>query len=275
MALIWTWAPVTVLLLGLGLVSVPSPVVGAPILHKHHKHGHFHTNVVPEGDPWLAGTSSTGFADPTAVPRALANDGTPSGDTSTTRFVNYPLETPYLSNPLRVEEEREEDEVEEAPTVAFESIVDRTRPLTRSSGGGIPPQPYPPNGPAQVGAGLFERLASRTRPLVRSSGGGGNIPPQPYPPNKALYHHPGVSDSAAVFFLAAVGFFFVSLVWNLYVRHGWARDQAKQTDVGAVGAMRLGSLVGEGRGRSRGKHRRSPGGWLRAANATPAPVAAV
>ncbi|KIX96853.1 uncharacterized protein Z520_07573 [Fonsecaea multimorphosa CBS 102226] len=251
MAPVLSWTtPATLLLLGLGFMSAPPPVSGAPIPHRHkHQHGRFHRHGVAgnKDNPGLK-----------AVPEGYP----PTVETPTTRFVDYPVETSYISiKPLPVEVE---DIHQAPPTVSFESIADRTRPLVRSSGGGPGSPPYPPNGPVRVGGGIFGALASRARLFVRSSGGGSGGGGEG-----------GVSNSALAFFLAAVGFFFVSLIWNLYVRFGWARDKAKQTDMGAVGAMRLGSLGGEDRGKGRGKAHRSPGGWLRAANATPTPVAAV
>ncbi|EXJ72363.1 uncharacterized protein A1O5_04867 [Cladophialophora psammophila CBS 110553] len=277
MAPILARGPTGLLVIGLSLclMSISRPVSGAPIVHRHR---HLHRNAVaPEHDLQSVGTPSAVVTEPvTNVPRAVPDDGPPIVGTSTTRF-SYPVETPYISNSLS-----EEEKQEKAPAAVFDKIADRTRPLVRSSGagGGIPPQPYPPNGPVKVTpAGLFERLASRTRPLVRSSGaGGGGMPPQPYPPNKSItYHHSGVSDSVVVFFLAAVGFFFVSLIWNLYLRYGRVQDKAKDTDLDTVGAMRLRSLFGEstpkGKGREKAGH--TPGGWLRAANAAPVSVSAV
>ncbi|OAP61225.1 hypothetical protein AYL99_03426 [Fonsecaea erecta] len=140
----------------------------------------------------------------------------------------------------------------------------------------LPPPPGPQNGLVKVAAGLFERVVSRVQLMVRSSGGGGEGTPSPSDTaNQPMSSHSGISNSAIAFFLAAAGFFFLSLIWNLYIRFGWVRDKARQTDLDAVGAMHLGSLGGDGWGEGRGKARRSPGGWLRAANATPTPVAAV
>jgi hypothetical protein len=58
----------------------------------------------------------------------------------------------------------------------------------------------------------------------------------------------GVSDRVMTLFLVAVGFFFVSLIWHLYIRVGWDRDGAKQVDKRAVGAMELGRLASTNQG---------------------------
>ncbi|KAK5193036.1 hypothetical protein LTR20_007455 [Exophiala xenobiotica] len=79
----------------------------------------------------------------------------------------------------------------------------------------------------------------------------------------------GVSDRVMTLFLVAVGFFFVSLIWHLYIRVGWDRDGAKQLDKRAVGAMELGRLAStnqadverSGKGKAKGA-----GLWLREAN---------
>ncbi|KIW97299.1 uncharacterized protein Z519_02691 [Cladophialophora bantiana CBS 173.52] len=228
-------AGLLVVSLGLCLLSISRPVSGAPIVHRHR---HLHRNAAaPDDELYSVGTPSAVVTESvTSVPRAVPDDGPPIVGTSM-RLFSYPVETSYISNPLR-----EEEEQEKAPTA------------------------------------VFDKIADRTRPLVRSSGAGGGIPPQPYPPNKSIaYHYSGVSDSVVVFFLAAVGFFFISLIWNLYVRYGWARDKAMDTDLDAVGAMRLRSLFGEStpKAKGRGNAGRCPGGWLRAANEAPISDSAV
>ncbi|KAI1612215.1 hypothetical protein EDD36DRAFT_466054 [Exophiala viscosa] len=76
----------------------------------------------------------------------------------------------------------------------------------------------------------------------------------------------GVSDRALIFFLVAVGFFSVSLIWNLYIRIGWHRDGARQIDKKATTAMEMDRLPtnevsqGESQRKSRGAGR-----WLSAA----------
>ncbi|OAG38310.1 hypothetical protein AYO21_07430 [Fonsecaea monophora] len=263
-------ATAKILVLGLALVSALPPVSvsvsGAPVHYRHdHQHRRLHGSAVLENEHWRIGTSSTVLVEATATatpnPRAVPEDDLPSvktttTTTTTTRFVYYPIATPYFPNLLHVEAG------DELPAEVFARISDRARALGRSSA-------YPPNNPVKVATGLFEHLASRRSPR----GDGESISSQPYLLNKKSISPPSrVSNSAIVLFLGAVGFFFVSLVWNLYIRHGWTRDKANQIDVGAAGAMRLTSLTGERRRGGTAKARRSPGGWLRAANAASPPV---
>ncbi|OAL26822.1 hypothetical protein AYO20_09964 [Fonsecaea nubica] len=239
MALLRVCAKVKVLVLGLALISaLPSvSVSGAPVHYRHeHRHRRLHGSAVLENEHWRIGTSSTVLveitdtATATPIPRAMPEDDLPSVETTTTttRFVYYPIATPYIPNLLHVEEE------DEMPAEVFARISDRARALVRSSA-------YPPNDPVKVATGLFEHLASRRSPR----GDGESISSQPYLLNKKSISPPSrVSNSAIVFFLGAVGFFFVSLIWNRYIRHGWIRDKANQIGMGAAGAMRLTSLTG-------------------------------
>ncbi|KAH0846336.1 hypothetical protein FOPE_12331 [Fonsecaea pedrosoi] len=255
-------ATAKILVLGLALVSALPPVSvsvsGAPVHYRHdHQHRRLHGSAVLENEHWRIGTSSTVLVEATATatpnPRAVPEDDLPSvktttttTTTTTTRFVYYPIATPYIPNLLHVEAG------DELPAEVFARISDRARALGRSSA-------YPPNNPRQSSHG--------------PRGDGESISSQPYLLNKKSISPPSrVSNSAIVLFLGAVGFFFVSLVWNLYIRHGWTRDKANQIDVGAAGAMRLTSLTGERRRGGTAKARRSPGGWLRAANAASPPV---
>ncbi|KIW76052.1 hypothetical protein Z517_10797 [Fonsecaea pedrosoi CBS 271.37] len=253
-----------ILVLGLALVSALPPVSvsvsGAPVHYRHdHRHRRLHGSAVLENEHWRIGASSTVLVEATATPnpRAMPEDDLPSVETTTTtRFVYYPLATPYNPDALHVEEE------DEMPAEVFARISDRARALVRSSA-------YPPNNPVKAATGLFEHLASPRNPYSD----GESISSPPYLLNEKLISPPSrVSNSAVVFFLGAVGFFFVSLIWNLYIRHVWTWDKVNQIDIGAAGAMRLTSLTGERRRGGTAKARRSPGGWLRAANEASAPV---
>ncbi|KIW20510.1 hypothetical protein PV08_01085 [Exophiala spinifera] len=51
------------------------------------------------------------------------------------------------------------------------------------------------------------------------------------------------TERALMLFLTAVGFFFISLIWNLYVQFGWERDGVGQLDKHAAGAMELDRLA--------------------------------
>ncbi|EXJ62647.1 hypothetical protein A1O7_03085 [Cladophialophora yegresii CBS 114405] len=168
-----------------------------------------------------------------------------------------------------------------------ESFETRTAPLERSSGAGSGGgyEPYPPNRQLDI-PGFEESFETRTAPLERSSGAGSGGGYEPYPPNRqlALAH-----NAALAFFVSAIGFFFLSLIWNLYLQVGLARNQAKKIDGNAIEAMRLGGppapLGFLGRfGTSRGEHaadgvaaaKGGEGAWLRGANANaPAPAASV
>ncbi|KAK4946229.1 hypothetical protein LTR10_014741 [Elasticomyces elasticus] len=76
----------------------------------------------------------------------------------------------------------------------------------------------------------------------------------------------GVSDHALVFFLVAVGFFSVSLIWHMYIRIGWDRDGARQIDKTATTAMEMDRLPSDGAGQAESKRTpRGAGRWLSAA----------
>ena len=79
-------------------------------------------------------------------------------------------------------------------------------------------------------------------------------------------HRDGVSDHALVFFLVAVGFFSVSLIWHLYIRFGWDRDGARQIDKAATTAMEMDRLPSEGPSQVESRRKtRGAGRWLSAA----------
>ncbi|KIW51631.1 hypothetical protein PV05_10335 [Exophiala xenobiotica] len=105
-------------------------------------------------------------------------------------------------------------------------------------------------------------MATRVKEVVPRPAGPGQTKIPPKLSN-------GVSDRVMTLFLVAVGFFFVSLIWHLYIRVGWDRDGVKQLDKRAVGAMELGRLASTSQGdvESRGKGKaRGAGLWLNEAN---------
>ena len=105
-------------------------------------------------------------------------------------------------------------------------------------------------------------MATRVKEVVPRPAGPGQTKIPPKLSN-------GVSDRVMTLFLVAVGFFFVSLIWHLYIRVGWDRDGVKQLDKRAVGAMKLGRLASANQGdvESRGKGKaRGAGLWLNEAN---------
>jgi hypothetical protein len=153
-----------------------------------------------------------------------------------------------------------------------EGIIDE---LSRSTKVPMFPGPPRPQNTLAEKDHPFEQFARRTAPVARSSGagsGGGSKPP-PYPPNRQLQL---AHNAALAFFLAAIGFFFLSLIWNLYLQVGLAREHAKKTDANAVEAMRLDSAAPFGfrigkrvdnDSDADGAVKRGEGGWLRGANA--------
>lgn len=76
-------------------------------------------------------------------------------------------------------------------------------------------------------------------------------------------HDAGISGHAIVFFLVAVGFFLVSLMWHLYIRFGWDKDGLEQLDSRAVEAMDVEvDRVRAGGSRNGKATMRGEGAWL-------------
>lgn len=126
----------------------------------------------------------------------------------------------------------------------------------------FPGPPYPENTRAPEEVSPFERFVAGSAAKARFSG------QPPSPPNERGV----VSEKALWLFLAAVGFFFVSLVLNLYSQVGMIRDKAMAADDDdAVVANRVGSMnpgrLGDGKAHGQVK-------WLQN-NMAPAPISAV
>ncbi|OCT50711.1 hypothetical protein CLCR_07520 [Cladophialophora carrionii] len=252
-------------LLGLALTAVPQ---ASAARREHgnrrvHRHDHHEPMLIPDHGPPVPIKSETGLVDPTPTPYK-AEDGNVDNlpHSAVVPLVPGP---PNLQDPLPLA----------SKIAAFEEPFEkRTAPMARSSGAGSGGgnEPYPPN--RQLGLAFEEPFEKRTAPMARSSGAGSGGGYEPYPPNRQL----GLAHNAALaFFLSAIGFFFLSLIWNLYLQVGLARDQAKKIDGHAVEAMRmdvspapLGLLFAQGDGAAKG----GEGAWLRGANAPVGPAAA-
>ena len=158
---------------------------------------------------------------------------------------------------------------EDAPTELFGRLADKPQPVALSTTPmPLPPAPPVPNRrPQGVKPGLLEPFALRSGLMVRSLGADGGAYPQSFSPNGN-----GVSDKVFFFFLFAMGFFFLSMIWNFYFQFGIAQEKAKVVDERATAAMRLENLPHEGEA-----DKKSPGqeSWLKAANAAPGPPSPV
>ncbi|ETI23507.1 hypothetical protein G647_05309 [Cladophialophora carrionii CBS 160.54] len=252
-------------LLGLALTAVPQ-ASAARREHGHrrdHRHDHHNAMLLPEHGPPVPIKSETGLIDPTPTPYK-AEEGSVD-NLPPAAIVPLAPGTPDPQDPLPLA----------SNIAAFEEPFEkRTAPMARSSGAGSGGgyEPHPPN--RRLGFAFEEPFEKRTAPMARSSGAGSGGGYEPYPPNRQL----GLPQSAALaFFLSAIGFFFLSLIWNLYLQVGLARDQAKKIDGRAVQAMRtgvspapLGLLFARGDGAAKG----GEGAWLRGANAPVGPAAA-
>ncbi|KIW71039.1 hypothetical protein PV04_03255 [Phialophora macrospora] len=263
MAPIKTLASLALLALALAAVPQASAARGERVHRQRHRHNH--PMRMPDQRPHNQFTREAGPIDPTTD-----YDG-PAMDTVFDELRRTTV-VPMFPGPPRPQNTR----------AAEEGILNDLRRTTVVPM--FPGPPRPQNTLADNKNPPFEQFARRTAPLARSSGagsGGGSKPP-PYPPNRQLQL---AHNAALAFFLAAVGFFFLSLVWNLYLQVGLARElQAKKTDANAVEAMRLGSAApfgfrfgatggdnqGDGGAESEGAVKRGEGGWLRGANANAA-----
>ncbi|KAJ9611545.1 hypothetical protein H2200_004729 [Cladophialophora chaetospira] len=127
----------------------------------------------------------------------------------------------------------------------------------------IPGPPRPENSLAPEGPSLLEKFVAVSAPKARHSEG---------PPTSSPVNQRGVVDKAVWLFVAAVGFFVVSLVVNLYTQVGLNREKAMATNgnpdmEGRMENMGPGGL-GDEKAHGQGK-------WLLQDSVAPVPVSAV